>query len=226
MHAEIGGCWSGAYGRMSFARRAMQLETALRLPALAMQLSNLVKTVVLWATNVPKRTENATATASARTPQMIPATACPGFVAPLVLPRVTAMPPRTAATRPPSRPRGNKMNDRAATRLATPTTRAATPRPFLGRADGGVTRGCADSGTCGVLTMPTSRLRLMCLANTTRSHVQDGRAAHRPPGELSPMSAGRLFSDRSVRGRCVMDFNGPRVGARRVRLVVVGSRSS
>ena len=34
----------------------MQLETALGLPALAMQLSNVVKTFVLRATNVPKRT--------------------------------------------------------------------------------------------------------------------------------------------------------------------------
>jgi hypothetical protein len=46
----------------------MQLETALRLPALAMQLSNVVKTFVLRATNVPKRTANTMAMASARTP--------------------------------------------------------------------------------------------------------------------------------------------------------------
>src|SRR6266536_5216902 len=37
--------------------------------------------------------------------------------APLACPRVTAMPPRTAATRPRSRPRGNKTKDTAATRL-------------------------------------------------------------------------------------------------------------
>jgi len=34
----------------------MQSETALRFPALAMQLSNVVKTLVLRAMNVPKRT--------------------------------------------------------------------------------------------------------------------------------------------------------------------------
>jgi len=56
----------------------MQLETALRLPALAMQLSNVVKTFVLRATNVPKRTANTMPTISARTPHTIPATACPG----------------------------------------------------------------------------------------------------------------------------------------------------
>ena len=67
----------------------MQSETALRLPALAMQLSNEVKTFVLRATKVPKRTANTMATASARTPHTIPATACPGFAAPLVLPRAT-----------------------------------------------------------------------------------------------------------------------------------------
>ena len=71
------------YGRMSFAKRAMQLETALRSPALAMQLSNAVKTLVLRATNVPKRTANTTATTSARAPHTIPAMACPWFVAPL-----------------------------------------------------------------------------------------------------------------------------------------------
>jgi hypothetical protein len=108
----------------------MQLETALRLPALAMQLSNVVKTFVLRATNVPKRTANTMAMASARTPHTIPAVACPGFVAPFARPRVTAMPPRT---------------------------RTATPRPFPGRADGGAASGCADPGSCGVLTMPTFR---------------------------------------------------------------------
>jgi hypothetical protein len=74
---------------MSFARRAMQLETALRLPAVAMQLSNVVKTFVLRATNVPKRTANTMAMASAKTPHTIPAVACPGFVAPFARPRVT-----------------------------------------------------------------------------------------------------------------------------------------
>jgi hypothetical protein len=50
-------------------------------------------------------------------------------------------------SRPPSRPRGNKMKDTAATRLATPRIRAATPRPFPGRADGGAASGCADRGS-------------------------------------------------------------------------------
>ena len=66
-----------SYGRTSFANWAMQLETALRSPALAMQLSNVVKTLVLFAMNVPKRTANTTAITSARTPHTIPAMAWP-----------------------------------------------------------------------------------------------------------------------------------------------------
>ena len=122
----------GSYGRTSFAKRAMQFATAVRSPALAMQLSKVVKTLVLFATNVPTRTANTTATTSARMPHTIPAMACPWFVAPLVRPRLTAMPPRTAANRPPGRARGNMTKDTAATRLATPRTSAATPRPFAG----------------------------------------------------------------------------------------------
>ena len=60
----------------------MQLATALRLPALAIQLSNVVKTLVLSATNVPTRTAYTTAIASAMTPHTIPAMAWPEFVAP------------------------------------------------------------------------------------------------------------------------------------------------
>ena len=45
---------------MSFARRAIQLETAPWSPAFAMQLSKVVKTLVLGATKVPKRTANTT----------------------------------------------------------------------------------------------------------------------------------------------------------------------
>jgi hypothetical protein len=67
---------------MLFANWAMQLATSVRLLALAMQLSKLVKTFVLRATDVPTRTENTMATASARVPQTTPAPACPGFVAP------------------------------------------------------------------------------------------------------------------------------------------------
>src|ERR1700750_1896059 len=124
----------------------MQLATALRLPALAIQLSNVVKTLVLSATNVPTRTAYTTAIASAMTPHTIPAMAWPEFVAPLARPRETAMPPRIAATRPPSRARGNKTKDTAATRLATPRTRAATARPFPGRAVVGAVNGGADPG--------------------------------------------------------------------------------
>jgi hypothetical protein len=51
-------------------------ETALRMPALAMQLTNAVKTFVLCAMNVPKRTANTMPTISARVPHTIPATAC------------------------------------------------------------------------------------------------------------------------------------------------------
>src|SRR6478672_4571212 len=125
----------------------MQLETALRSPALAMQLSNEVKTLVLFAMNVPKRTAKTTATTSARMPHTIPAMAWPWLVAPEVRPRLTAMAPRIAARRPPGRASGNKTKDTAATRLATPRTRAATPRPFPGWADAGVTNGGADPGT-------------------------------------------------------------------------------
>ena len=56
---------------MSSAMCAMQLETALRLPALAMQLSNVVMTFVLRAMNVPKRTANTMPTISAGTPHAI-----------------------------------------------------------------------------------------------------------------------------------------------------------
>ena len=55
----------------------MQLETALRLPALAMQLSKLMKTLVLRVTKVPKRTANTMAMISAATPHTSPAMACP-----------------------------------------------------------------------------------------------------------------------------------------------------
>jgi hypothetical protein len=62
--------------------------------ALAMQLSNVVKALVLRATNVPTRTVNTAATASARTAQTTPVTACPGFVAPFARPRARAIRPR------------------------------------------------------------------------------------------------------------------------------------
>jgi hypothetical protein len=42
-------------------------------------LSNVVKTFVLRATNVPKRTANTMAMASAKTPHTIPAVACPAL---------------------------------------------------------------------------------------------------------------------------------------------------
>jgi hypothetical protein len=145
----------GPHGRTSFANWAMQFATALRSPALAMQLSNVVKTLVLFATNVPKRTANTMATTSARMPHTIPAMACPWLVAALVRPRLTAMPPRTAANRPPGRARGNRTKDTAATRLATPRTRAATARPFAGWADGGAANGDADPGSwVSIVTSP------------------------------------------------------------------------
>src|SRR5213082_969068 len=125
----------------------MQLETAVRSPALAMQLSNEVKTLVLFATNVPKRTANTTAITSAMTPHTIPAMAWAWLVAPLVRPRLTAMAPRIAASRPPGRASGNRTKDTAATRLATPRTRAATPRPFPGRTADGAVNGWADPGS-------------------------------------------------------------------------------
>src|SRR5437763_1035455 len=125
----------------------MQLETAVRSPALAMQLSNEVKTLVLFATNVPKRTANTTAITSAMTPHTVPAMAWPWLVAPLLRPRLTAMTPRIAASRPPSRARGNMTKETAATRLATPRTRAATARPFPGRAAGGAIYDWADPGS-------------------------------------------------------------------------------
>jgi hypothetical protein len=71
---------------MSFARRAMQLETALRLPAFAMQLSNVVNTLVLLATKLPTRTAKTMPAASARMPHASPAMAWPGYAAPFVLP--------------------------------------------------------------------------------------------------------------------------------------------
>src|SRR5437899_6300817 len=137
----------------------MQLETALRSPALAMQLSNEVKTLVLFAMNVPKRTANTTATTSARMPHTIPAMAWPWLVAPLARPRLTAIAPRTAANRPPGRASGNKTKDTAATRLATPRTRAATARPFAGWADDGAVNAGADPGSCvSMVTSPALSL--------------------------------------------------------------------
>jgi hypothetical protein len=57
----------------------MQLETSVRLVAWAMHLSKVVKTFVFRATNVPTRTENTTASARARMPQIRPAQACPSW---------------------------------------------------------------------------------------------------------------------------------------------------
>jgi hypothetical protein len=91
---------------MSFARRAMQLKTALRLPALAMQLPNVVKTLVLCATKVPKhraRYAGNQCRDAARDPGDCLSR---GFAASLVLVRTTAMPPRTTATRPPKQVSG------------------------------------------------------------------------------------------------------------------------
>ena len=51
----------------------MQLATSRWLPALVMQWLKLVKTLVLPATKVPTRMENAILTATARMPQMSPA---------------------------------------------------------------------------------------------------------------------------------------------------------
>jgi hypothetical protein len=133
------------YGRMSFAKREMQVETSPRSVAWAMHLSNVVKTVVLRSISVPTRTANTTAMTSARMPQISPAAACPELVAPLVFPRTIAISPKTAAARPPGRARGNKTNEIAATRLATPRTSALTPRPFLGWVGDGVTGGRAVS---------------------------------------------------------------------------------
>jgi hypothetical protein len=67
--------------------------------------------------------------------------------------RVTAMPPRTAATRPPSRPRGNKMKDTAA--RGWPCREPGRPRP--GRSPAGpmaarraavLIRGAAECSRC------------------------------------------------------------------------------
>ena len=73
--SSVTGAGAAGYGRMSFAKREMQVETSPRLLAWAMHLSNEVKTVVLCSTNVPTRTANTTAVASARTPQISPAAA-------------------------------------------------------------------------------------------------------------------------------------------------------
>jgi len=54
----------------------MQFATSLWLPALAMQLLKLVKSLVFLATKVPARMENAMPTASARMPHTSLAVAC------------------------------------------------------------------------------------------------------------------------------------------------------
>src|SRR5450755_817610 len=123
----------------------MQFATSRWLPALVMQWLKLVKTLVLPATKVPTRMENAILTASARMPHTSPAAACPGFAVPPARPRVSAATPMAAATTPPTRPSGSSTNDSEATRLATPSTRAAVPRPFFDRADGDMTGVLGDS---------------------------------------------------------------------------------
>jgi hypothetical protein len=56
---------------------------------LVMQWLKLVKTLVLPATKVPTRMENAMLTATARMPHRSPAAACPGFAVPPARPRVS-----------------------------------------------------------------------------------------------------------------------------------------
>src|ERR1700742_1065470 len=153
----------------------MQLATALRLPALAIQLSNVVKTLVLSATNVPTRTAYTTAIASAMTPHTIPAMAWPEFVAPLARPRETAIPPRMAATRPPSRARGNKTKDTAATKLATPSP----GRAVVGAVDGG-----ADPGSwVSIVISPV----VSTLTLDGREHIT---ATSWPKGAQEPIQRG------------------------------------
>src|ERR1022692_3639283 len=122
----------------------MQFATSRWLPALVMQWLKLVKTLVLPATKVPTRMENAMLTDTARMPHTSPAAAWPGFAVPPARPRVRAATPMAAATMPASRPSGRSTNDNAATRLATPRTRAAVPRPFFDLTDGDITEGVGD----------------------------------------------------------------------------------
>src|SRR6266700_5185939 len=129
----------------------MQLETSVRLPALAMQLSNLVKAPVLRAAQVPTCTLRSIAMIRARTLQMTPARAWPGLVAPLILPRVSAMSPMIRPTSPATSASGSRRREAAATRLATPMTSAATPSPFRGRARGGGEGGCEAYEGCAAL---------------------------------------------------------------------------
>ena len=127
----------------------MQLATALRLAALAMQLSNVVKTLVLRATKVPKRTAKTIPTIRARTPHTIPArTAWPGFAAPFVLPlghRNAAENHRHQTSQQAER----KQDEGHCGHEAGHAENQAMPRPLPGRADGGVTSGCADPEYCG-----------------------------------------------------------------------------
>src|SRR5689334_6006497 len=111
----------------------MHVETSLRLLALAMQLSKLVKTLVLRATNVPTRTENTMAMASARMPQMTPALACPEFVAPLVLPRGEGDDAQDSRDKAPQQTQGEKDERQGSHEAGHAEHQGGHPRPFPGR---------------------------------------------------------------------------------------------
>src|SRR5690242_19333090 len=113
----------------------MHVETSVLLAAWAMHLSNRANTSELLAAHVPTRTLQTIAMSSARAQHTTPAMACPVFVAPRLLARVSAMMPRIRPTSPATRASGNRTNEITATRLATPMTSAATPSPLRGRRD-------------------------------------------------------------------------------------------
>jgi hypothetical protein len=111
----------------------MHWATAARFPDLMRQLSNRVKTAELRAAQVSNCILKVIAKARASTLQTTLAMACPVFVALVRCWHASATMPMIKPIAEAIKAIGNKMNEIAATRLTTPITNAATPRPLPGR---------------------------------------------------------------------------------------------
>src|SRR5947209_4975098 len=94
--------------------------------------------------------------------------------------------PRISPTSPATRAIGNRRKETAATRLATPMTNAATPRPFRGRAVDGGAGGCgAYDGSLVLISCLLSERPGVgdcnaIVAISGRARMQVGRAGIEP----------------------------------------------
>jgi hypothetical protein len=81
------------------------------------------------------------------------------------------------------------MKDTAATKLATPRTRAATPRPFRDRADGGAAYGGADPGSWVsiVISPVVAALSLDGRELITATTSAKGKCAAPVPARITPV---------------------------------------